>query len=192
MSSFNQRTTVPANFDPYYTKTTYGGYNTAILGSPSAWTGSVLANCVGYSFGRFNEIHGTTTIPVYIGCTSGGTSPGSPQLWYARASQRGLSTGSTPRLGAVACWIETDGTGGHTANVEAINADGSIFVSESGYDHYIFRTNTYNSSYYKAGYNFQGFIYPLINFDDDMDDILYTYFARKRKRRRLLINGYTD
>lgn len=190
MSSFVQRLVVPTSDNNYYTKTTYGGWNTAILGVPSAWTGSVLANCVGYSFGRFNEIHGTTSNPIYIGCTSGGTSPGSPQNWLARASQRGLSTGSTPVLGAVACWEETGGTGGHTANVEAINADGSILVSESGYNHYIFRTNTYNSSYYKAGYNFQGFIYPLISFDD-VDEALYAYIMKKRKRRRLVVHGST-
>ena len=50
----------------------------------------------------------------------------------------GYKRGSTPKLGAIACWslgvvgIGNDGAG-HVAVVEQINSDGSIIVSESNY-----------------------------------------------------------
>ena len=44
--------------------------------------------------------------------------------WVASAAARGIATGTTPRVGAVA------ETSGHVAYVEAVNADGTITISE--------------------------------------------------------------
>lgn len=44
--------------------------------------------------------------------------------WVANAAARGIATGNTPRVGAVA------ETSGHVAYVEAVNADGTITISE--------------------------------------------------------------
>ena len=71
-----------------------------------------------------------------------------------------------PKLGAVICYSGGNYSGdGHVAVVEQINADGTIVVSESGYNAYFFRTRTAdpNNSYPYSnptdGYTFLGFIY---------------------------------
>ena len=49
------RTTIPKN-NPYYIRQVIGGLNGAVAGSPTIKGADVLANCVGYANGRFNEI----------------------------------------------------------------------------------------------------------------------------------------
>lgn len=44
--------------------------------------------------------------------------------WVANAAARGLATGSTPKVGAIA------ETSGHVGYVEAVNADGTITISD--------------------------------------------------------------
>ena len=44
--------TIPSQDDPYYIRKAYGGYSPCVQGKPEWFTGSALANCVGYCWGR--------------------------------------------------------------------------------------------------------------------------------------------
>lgn len=128
---FTPRLTKPEAGNKYYITKAKGGWSTAIVGNPTDRDCNVLSNCVGYAFGRFNEILGDTKMTHL--------QPVNAENFYAVAQSQGLKTGQEPKLGAVAVWQKgatlsyTDGAG-HVAVVEAINADGSIVTSESGYN----------------------------------------------------------
>ena len=108
----------PEAGNPYYCRDKYAVG--IIPGSPLDAGCDVLANCVGYAAGRFNEILGR-------GCFVHWQYAPDPDQWIARAQAEGLRAGSEPELGAVAVWRH------HVAIVEEIHADGSITTSESGY-----------------------------------------------------------
>lgn len=147
--AFKPRLTAPSTSDKNWIHTSKGGKNSCILVSGN----SVLPNCVGYAWGRFMEITGKTP----------SLSRGNAEDWWNYNDS--YKRGSTPKLGAVACWRKGKvGTGsdgaGHVAIVEQINADGSIVISESGYKSFRFRTTKLAKGYkYFTGYTFQGFIY---------------------------------
>lgn len=92
--------------------------------------------------------------------------------WYQTAVNSGLwQVGSTPKLGAIACFDETTyHGGGHVAIVEEINADGSVNLSNSDYPNqfhpqgrYFYMANnqflTVGSTGNYTGEKFQGYIY---------------------------------
>lgn len=54
------------------------------------------------------------------------------KVWGSMAEAHGLTTSSTPEVGAVAVWKNL-GPYGHVAIVEAVNADGTMDVSEHNY-----------------------------------------------------------
>ena len=148
--AFTPRLTAPSSTNPWYIHTSAGGKNSCIKISGN----SVLPNCVGYAWGRFGEIMGSTPK----------LSRGNAGTWYGNTSD-GYARGKTPRLGAVACWSKP-GAAGHVAIVEKINADGSIVISESGYrSSSKFWTSTRSGpNWYSSPYKFQGFIYnPSVN-----------------------------
>ena len=147
--SFKERLTPPSTTDKNWIHTSKGGKNSCILITGN----SVLPNCVGYAWGRFMEILGSTPK----------LSRANAEDWYGYTSD-GYKRGQTPKLGAVICWrkgktgTESDGAG-HVAIVEKINSDGSIVISQSGYNSGRFWTSTVNKDYTLLGYTFQGFIY---------------------------------
>ena len=150
--AYTPRTTRPNDGDPFWTKTTYGGYNTQILGSPSGWSGSVLANCTGYVHGRWMELGNTSS--------EYDLSSGNANSYYGHAD--GYERGQEPRLGAILCL--GGGSYGHVAIVEEIFDNGDIMVSESNYGRAVFEyVRRYKADGYKrAGGSvggFQGFIY---------------------------------
>lgn len=159
---YTPRLTTPSTTDLNWIKTTYGGYNPCILGYPSYATGSVLANCVGYAWGRWREILGYYH-NLYTG--NGGS-------WYGHTSD-GYSRGSTPQLGCVGCW-GGGGVDGHVAIIEEIyyTSGGAIdhcIVSESAYGstpYFRLRSiNPYNNWWiYNNVGTFQGFIYLPVDF----------------------------
>lgn len=177
MVKFTPRTTVPEKNNKYYNTKSAGGYSTCVVGnypknagsSRTGWPGlNVLPNCVGYSSGRFNEISAEKW--KY-------SIPGNAEDMFYYAKQMGLPTGSEPKLGAIlvwqkgALWNGSDGAG-HVANVEAINADGSITLSESGWSsnspfwtaiHFKGKDGNWiegdDYSWMKGAYKFVGFIY---------------------------------
>lgn len=124
-----------------------------------------LPNCTCYAWGRWKEL-GYPTESLSIG-------NGDAFQWFPYTQARGiLICNQTPALGAIACWIRPDGARGHVAIVEAINADGTILISESGYQRPL-TDPVYNMSKYfwteiltplnnysVYGYNLQGFIHP--------------------------------
>lgn len=157
--SYEPRTTRPNDGDPYWTKTTYGGYNEQILGNPvnRAWSGSVLPNCTGYVHGRWMELgnqpydYDPSILPW-----------GNASTYYGNSS---AEKGQDPRLGACMVW----GVGaGHVAIVEEIIDNDTVITSESDYGGgsggTVFVTRTrhrgWNWGYY-SGYSraFLGFLY---------------------------------
>ena len=159
---FKPRLTKPEAGNPYYNTVTNGGYSGAIVGSPTDKGCNVLANCVGYAAGRFNEIIGQNKL-VYF------KYPPNAEDFYDTAINAGLKVGLVPKLGAIIVWAKgktwtsADGAG-HVAVVEQINADGSIITSESGYG----CSNPFWTTHREKGggnwgagssYRFLGFIY---------------------------------
>lgn len=159
---FKPRLTKPESGNPYYNRIATGGYSGAIMGSPRCEGADVLANCVGYAAGRFNEILEKGKF-VYF------QYPPNAEDFYDTAIAAGLKVGTKPQLGAIICWAKgktwtsADGAG-HVAVVEEIKSDGSIITSESGYG----CTNPFWTShrYRESGnwgqstaYRFLGFIY---------------------------------
>lgn len=129
---FKPRLTIPENGNKYYNTPAAGGYAVgAIKGNPIQPGCNILANCVGYAAGRYNEIFGA-------GCWKYLTYPPDAENFIDCAQQQGLKTGTEPQLGAIIVWAKgktwtsSDGAG-HVAVVEQINSDGSIITSESGY-----------------------------------------------------------
>lgn len=150
--SYTPRTSAPSSGDPRWTKIGYGGYNAQILGSPRAWSGSVLANCTGYVHGRWMELGGVTS--------EYDLSNGNANTYWGHAD--GYERGQEPRLGAVLCL--GGGGYGHVAIVEEIFDNGDIMVSESNYGRAVFEyVRRYKSTGYKrrggSVGGFQGFIY---------------------------------
>lgn len=122
---------------------------------------SLLPNCTTYASGRFSELNGENMRNIM----NNRTGFGNAKEWY---SQTKLEKGSSPRLGAIACF---DGALGHVAIVESINDDGTVTVSQSNYQtkkdynsiNY-FQIKTYKLEVGKVasgvGLRFQGYIYP--------------------------------
>lgn len=114
----------------YYVRKVSGGYNPCIAGKPTDPDCDVLANCVGYAVGRFNEIGG------YKACKYLGNK--NAEDFVTLAKSQGLQISPTPTLGGCMVWSKgktgdsTDGAG-HVAIVEEIHTNGSITTSESGY-----------------------------------------------------------
>lgn len=151
--SYTPRKTRPANGDKRWTQTPHG-YNAQIIGSPTAWAYSVLANCTGYVHGRWMELGNTNT--------EYNLSNGHAKSYWGHAD--GYERGQEPRLGAVLCM--GGGSNGHVAIVEEILDNGDIMCSESNWGAAVFE---YVRRYKSLGYRrssssasiggFQGFIY---------------------------------
>lgn len=159
MAVFKPRTTKPEAGNKYYITKAKGGYSNAIQGRPTDPNCDVLSNCVGYAYGRFNEIGG------YGYCKY--LSPVNAENFIQYAGS--LEVGQTPRLGACMVWKKgatlsnSDGAG-HVAIVEKIISSTQIVTSESGYGSSTpFWTKTRNKGNGNwgagSGYTFLGFIY---------------------------------
>lgn len=135
MSKFTMRTSCPGGYNKNYMRTSSGGWNTCIKGNPCKGDADVLANCVGYASGRFNEIineaRGTT------GCTYK-TLNCNAENFVERALAAGLQIGNEPRKGAIMCWqkgsLSSKDGAGHVSIVEKVNNSDSVYDSESGYN----------------------------------------------------------
>ncbi len=127
--SFTPRLTRPEAGNPYYNTRGSGGYSDAILGKPTDAGCNVLSNCVGYAYGRFNEIGGYGRMK-YL-------RPVNAENFLAHAGS--LAVDQTPSLGACMVWRKgatlSGGDGaGHVAIVEQILSPTRIVTSESGYN----------------------------------------------------------
>lgn len=152
---FTPRLTIPEKNNRYYIHKSEGGLNPCI--AKPAGSSLRFANCVFYSVGRFAEVTG-----VWLESTNA-------ENFIEVAKRRGLKVSQQPALGAIAVWAKgkvgdgSDGAG-HVANVEAINATGSIITSESGWNakkEFWTQTRTNNGNWGQASsYRFLGFILP--------------------------------
>lgn len=173
MSKFSMRTSCPGNYNKNFMRTANGGWNTCIQGNPCKADANVLANCVGYASGRFNEIINEARDTT--GCTYK-TLNCNAENFVERAVAAGLRTGSTPRKGAIMCWQKgslSSGDGaGHVAIVERVDSNGQVYTSESGYGSSYFWNQTRNNSNGRWGigsaYLFRCFIY----LPDDVQKII--------------------
>ena len=159
---FKPRMTKPESGNPYYNTIAAGGYSGCIKGNPTDAGCNVLANCVGYAAGRFNEIIGKPEMKYFK------VAPNAEDF-YDTAIAAGLKVGTTPKLGAIIVWAKgktwtsADGAG-HVAVVEEIKIDGSIITSESGWgcaspfwtSHRYKESGNWGQS---TAYRFLGFIY---------------------------------
>lgn len=177
-SSFTPRLEAPypnsndIESDMYWVNTSYSeGLNP--FPKPDLYTksaGDTLPNCTAYAWGRFYEI--TQERPKIF--------TGNAETWYGASrtlvsnldtmakngtNYDGYKRGKEPALGAIICWEGIGPEAGHVAIVEQINDDGSILISESGYNcKFYWRTKTIQKSKdgsynYGSSYKFQGFIY---------------------------------
>lgn len=157
--SFKPRLSRPEAGNKYYITKSAGGYSDAIKGSPTDAACNVLSNCVGYAYGRFNEIGG-------YGCCKY-LRPVNAENFMQYAG--GLATGQTPKLGACMVWRKgatlngSDGAG-HVAIVEKIISAAEVVTSESGYGSktpFWTKTRKKGNGNWGAGsgYTFLGFIY---------------------------------
>ena len=157
-SGFKMRTTKPEAGNKYYITKARGGYSNAIQGKPVDANCDVLSNCVGYAYGRFNEIGG------YGYCKY--LSPVNAENFMQYKGS--LKTGQTPEVGACMVWQKggtlsnSDGAG-HVAIVEKVVSPTQIITSESAYGGSAFYTQTRNKGTGNWGmgsaYTFLGFIY---------------------------------
>lgn len=98
-------------------------------------------NCTWYAYGRFCEIQGNWSKPP-ITPVAGKSSAGN---WRYRKNSA-CAYGTEPEVGAVAVWYDPNGVrAGHVAIVERVNSDGTLYISESGWKAYLFRTSTTHS-----------------------------------------------
>ena len=123
---FNMRTSKPSAGNKFYNNGNNGGYSWCINGSPTDKGCNVLANCVGYACGRFNEIIGSMKYKTLC-CNA--------ENFIERAKQAGLQVVSYPTLGGIMVWQKgatlsgNDGAG-HVAVVERIDSANQIYTSE--------------------------------------------------------------
>ena len=104
------RTSKPVNNKFYITKSK-GGYSACIQGYPTDASCNVLANCVGYACGRFNEIIGSMKYPS-LNCNA--------ENFIERAKNTyGLQVVSYPTLGGIMVWQKGATLSGNVALKQA-------------------------------------------------------------------------
>lgn len=189
--AFTPRFTIPEKGNPYYNTKKNGGYSEAIQGSPCEEGLDVLRNCVGYAYGRFNEIVGAGKM-MYLAPVNA-----EKFIDYMNHKTKGVTSGMTPKLGACMVWQcgatknGSDGAG-HVAIVEQINADGSIVTSESGYGaKKAFWTQTRTNANGRWGegskYTFLGFIYnPAVTDETPVKPVDTPYIEHKVVKDEIL------
>lgn len=121
--SFTMRTTKPEAGNKYYIRKAEGGYSNAIKGKPTDNDCNVLSNCVGYAYGRFNEI-GNYGYCKYLAPVNAENF-----MNYKGSCQ----TGSTPKVGACMVWGGKGNLAGHVAIVEKVISNNEVYTSESGW-----------------------------------------------------------
>lgn len=152
------RKEIPINGNKWYTRKDKGGVSPCIAGTPQAWKGSTLSNCVSYAWGRVSEMEGTEST---IGCPNGRAYPSDAQNWWGCSD--GYERTQEISVGAVAVWERNDKKSGHVAVVEDIvipGKEGECHLSDSALYGRAFGYYGFSNDMSKAGYRFLGFIKP--------------------------------
>lgn len=166
--AFKPRLTRPTSGNKYYIRKANGGYSNAIKGKPTDSQCEVLSNCVGYAYGRFNEIGG------YGSCKYLAPVNAENFIQYKGSCE----VGQTPKVGACMVWQKgntlngSDGAG-HVAIVEEVISNAEVVTSESGWGSSVpfYTKNRKKGSDGRWGagsaYKFLGFIYnPAVKEED--------------------------
>ena len=148
---FNPRLTAPSSSNKYYNS----NMNPFVPAGYGMFQNN--GNCTAYAYGRFMEEANMSSCKL---------STANAEKWYSKND--GYKRGQTPKLGAVACWEGLGSAAGHVAIVEQINSDGTITLSNSGWQYKLFYLTKIRPPYnIGSGYRFQGFIYNPTEFDND-------------------------
>lgn len=127
------RSNRPGAGDKYFIRKASGGFSSCIQGSPTDPSCDVLANCVGFANGAFNETCENGYEKYYLNCNA--------ENFIERAISLGLKVQKTPVKGGVMVWQKgatlsgSDGAG-HVAYVSKDEREmgaGRVYTSESGY-----------------------------------------------------------
>ena len=168
MITYVPRLSKPEQGNKYYIRKADGGFSDAIVGKPTDPDCNVLANCVGYAYGRFNEIG------EYGSCKY--LAPVNPCDFFKYKGD--CETGSVPRLGACMVWEK------HVAIVEQIVSATEVVTSESVYNGAAFclqKRKKGSDGNWGQPYKFTGFIYnpavPEIKVGDKVDFIGGKHYA---------------
>ena len=152
--AFTMRTTKPGAGNKYYIRKAQGGYSNAIYGKPIDSECNVLSNCVGYAYGRFNEIGG------YGYCKYLAPVNAENFIQYKGSCEVGM----VPKVGACMVWEGKGDLAGHVAIVEKVYDNNHVYTSESGYGSKkpFWNSHRYNNNGRwgcNSNYKFLGFIY---------------------------------
>ena len=175
--AFKPQLTIPEKGNPFYNTKDAGGYSTARKGQPTYKGLNVLHNCVGQSFGRFNQVANDKNMTLLAPVNA-------EDMWdYAGKCKKG----QMPKLGAVMCWAkgkpgkESDGCG-HVCTVEQVVSATEVITAESGWNNPV---AWYNKDRKKGSdgnwgqpkeYSFRGFIYnPTVPDSDQYPDRIKTF-----------------
>lgn len=183
---FTMRTSLPEKGNKFYNTKNNGGYSYCIVGKPTCDGLNVLANCVGYACGRFNEIIGKMEYP-YLNCNA--------EDFIVRGKNCGLKVSDKPTLGGIMVWSGIGSLAGHVAVVEKIIDENTIYTSESGYESAYFWNSTRknNNKNWGAGasYKYIGcLINPSVNelkpLDEIARDVIDGKYGNYPERKTLL------
>ena len=149
------RTTRPTTGNKYFIRKANGGYSTCIKGKPTDSQCNVLANCVGYACGAFNEELDLGYEKYHLNCNA--------ENFIERAIASGLSVLSKPVVGSILCWEGLGSRAGHVAIVIEVINNNCIRTAESGYgsSRPFWITKRYNNNGrwgLNANYRTRGFI----------------------------------
>ena len=152
--AFTMRTTKPGAGNKYYIRKAQGGYSNAIYGKPTDSECNVLSNCVGFAYGRFNEIGG------YGYCKYLAPVNAENFIQYKGSCEVGM----VPKVGACMVWEGKGDLAGHVAIVEKVYDNNHVYTSESGYGskNPFWNSHRYNNNGRwgcNSNYKFLGFIY---------------------------------
>lgn len=155
----NIRTTKPGAGNKYFIRKATGGYSTCIQGKPTDPNCNVLANCVGYACGAFNEECNLGYEKYWLNCNA--------ENFIERAIALGLSVVKEPVVGGIMVWQKgailkgSDGAG-HVAICTKKNSATQVKTAESGYGGTAFWTATRNKGNGNwgagSGYTYRGCI----------------------------------
>lgn len=153
------RTTRPTSGNKYFNRKARGGYSTCIQGKPTDSQCDVLANCVGYACGAYNEQENLGYEKYHLNCNA--------ENFIERAIASGLSVVKTPVKGGIMVWqkgatLSGDDGAGHVA---IALEDGGHRYAQSGYGSsnpfLITTTDNKNGRYgLSSGYTYRGCIAP--------------------------------
>ena len=117
-------TPAPAAQTSSYTYTTGGGFPAVDPSFRAAINGGYFGQCTYYVFNRMAQ----------VGTPIGHSMMGNAAEWPAYARSYGYSVSNSPSAGSAIVFQQglagADPTYGHVAFVEAVNADGSLYISE--------------------------------------------------------------